>query len=755
MALTQTITGSISSISLTSSEFTDPVTVATGAIVGNPTATGSASIGINAGQAWTVDNSGTIYGMELFGSMFSVPEGASTYNNLINERSGVISYAGLYTAVQPGANPATAESAITNWGRIQTANIDDNGTISNEASGSIQTVGVFAENAVPFNLPSDQFALNNLGTINSLSIYDEVFSVINSGVISSIQLEGGGQLSNTASGSIGNGIAVIEAYTNHPEPITIDNGGVIAAPTTSAAISLKTPSQVVNQQSGDITGRDYGIYASPGGDFGHYQDNVEFRVVNAGTISGGIDALKLEGTQGDSLSNFVGIEPGAVFNGNVVANPSSQNMLALYGSGGVLNGLGSKYTGFQTLDMHGTTDWTVKGTMAGFDQSTIDANQATGVLDLTDLSFSPGETASFNQADQILSIRGQSGDTLETLALSAQAGTAAFSVQSDSEGGTDVLLCYLQGTRVLTPAGEKPVEALRIGDMVVTRYSGIQAIRWIGLQSYAGRFLHGKTHMAPVRIRAGALGEGLPTRDLLVSPGHSMLLAIESGEERLVLASTLINGVTITQDDVQVPDEINYYQFDLFRHDCLIAEGTWSETYGEGDHLRGQFHNVAEFYELFPDRREPEELILCAPRPERGLKLDQALRPVVMRAMRNVQPGPLVGCIDLMPTPWKVEGWAYDPAHPDLPVLLEVLAGEEVIGTVLACDHRIDLELAGYGRGRYAFFFLSEVKISPDKMHGLKVRRASDHVELIMSSECHRRIDADFLGIKPKVAAAG
>ena len=110
-------------------------------------------------------------------------------------------------------------------------------------------------------------------------------------------------------------------------------------------------------------------------------------------------------------------------------------------------------------------------------------------------------------------------------------------------------VCYLRGTRILTPTGEVPVEALRIGDCVVTRFHGIQPIRWIGRQSYPAGSIDGDRDRTPVTcIRAGALGEHMPARNLFVSSGHSMLL-----DGVLVLAKLLINGITVLQDPVPRP----------------------------------------------------------------------------------------------------------------------------------------------------------------------------------------------------------
>lgn len=294
---------------------------------------------------------------------------------------------------------------------------------------------------------------------------------------------------------------------------------------------------------------------------------------------------------------------------------------------------------------------------------------------------------------------------------------------------TGFAICYLRGTHILTPTGEVCVEDLRIGDLVVTRFGGIQPIKWIGRQAYGARLVRNDLRQIPVRICAGALGDRQPARDLYISPGHSMLV-----DGTLVIAKFLVNGVTITQD--WDDDDIHYFQIELETHDCVIAEGVWSETYADGPGLREQFHNVAEFATLYPDHSPPDEISLCAPRPERGAKLDAVLRPIVARASAGLPPGKLQGHIDLVSAPWTIEGWALDADNPELPVLLDVLIGDRVIGTFLACDYRSDLADAGLGRGRCAFFLKSPVRLRPETLGSVRIRRASDHSEIFMTPDC-------------------
>jgi hypothetical protein len=220
-------------------------------------------------------------------------------------------------------------------------------------------------------------------------------------------------------------------------------------------------------------------------------------------------------------------------------------------------------------------------------------------------------------------------------------GDVAGNYTTDTSGDTQGFvasqpLCYLRGTRILTPTGEVAIEDIRIGDPVITRFGGIRPVLWIGRQSYDARFGGEKRDQRPIHIRPGALGDRMPARDLYVSPGHSMLV-----DGHLILAKFLVNGITITQDLDEDRERIEYFMLDLGTHDCVIAEGTWSESFADGPGLRDQFHNVAEFRALYPDEPPVEEIALCAPRPEHGTKLDTVLCQVMARAAKGLVPGPL------------------------------------------------------------------------------------------------------------------
>jgi hypothetical protein len=522
-----------------------------------------------------------------------------------------------------------------------------------------------------------------------------------------------------------------------------------------AAIYLQTGGAVFNTVSGTIDGASGVIIGG----------NGSAAVYNAGTIIGassiGVD-LRSGGTVFDSGliagqtealymgsgTDLLVLGAGASFGGGIVANSSASATLELAsGSSAGTFDMSGTVSGFNNIVFDTGSSWTLEGNLAELGGGEMISGFGGG-----DTLVLEGFTAT---SDQLILIGGTDTYALDlsngssTVQLDLVGSFTANEITFSAVGaGTEIHLCYLRGTNILTPEGERPVESLRAGDEVLTRYAGVQRIKWIGRQDYAGRFIAANPEKIPVRILAGALGEGLPVRDLSLSPGHAVLL-----EETLVLAQSLVNGITVRQDEA--PELVEYYAIELDAHDCVIAEGLHAESFADGPGLRNQFHNIAEFHTLFPDYAEPDEIALCAPRPERGPALDAVLRPIVARAAAGAVPGALRGFVDLIEEDGLVEGWAQDMANPELPVQLEIRRGSAVLGTVLACDKREDLAAAGIGKGRAMFSCRVPGGLTDDARHGISVHRAGDGAVVPLSGDCRARIGLSQTRAAPYGAALG
>ena len=134
-------------------------------------------------------------------------------------------------------------------------------------------------------------------------------------------------------------------------------------------------------------------------------------------------------------------------------------------------------------------------------------------------------------------------------------------------------LCFLAGTLIATPDGSRAIETLRAGDLVLTSDGRAQPVRWLGRQTVATRFAD-PMRTAPIRIRRDALGDGLPARDLHVSPDHALMV-----DGVFVQAGALVNGVSITREDRDLPDSLVYYHVELADHSLILAEGVPAETF--------------------------------------------------------------------------------------------------------------------------------------------------------------------------------
>ena len=169
------------------------------------------------------------------------------------------------------------------------------------------------------------------------------------------------------------------------------------------------------------------------------------------------------------------------------------------------------------------------------------------------------------------------------------------------QGAIDVVVCFVAGTLIQTDRGERPVEDLVAGDRVMTRDRGYQSVRWAGRVEVAPG-----PATWPVRITAGALGDGLPARDLRVSPQHRVLVSgarlqlAMSLPEALVPARHLVNGSTILREAGDLPVSYHHLLFD--RHEVIYSEGVPTESFHPGRWGLGVLAEEAraEVLALFP-----------------------------------------------------------------------------------------------------------------------------------------------------------
>ena len=149
-------------------------------------------------------------------------------------------------------------------------------------------------------------------------------------------------------------------------------------------------------------------------------------------------------------------------------------------------------------------------------------------------------------------------------------------------------LAYLGGgTRVATADGHRAARDIRVGDRIPTMDSGIQTVRYVAGRHLSAAELRADPRLAPIRIAAGALGNGLPEQDLLVSPAQCMMLRSAQAEflcdssEVLVSAQKLLGLPGVKK--VAPEEGVEYIHFVFDRHELVFVEGAVSESLNPGD----------------------------------------------------------------------------------------------------------------------------------------------------------------------------
>ena len=648
----------------------------------------------------TLDNSG-------FGSSLT-NEGDGHLTNgavLVNEKGADLINVGVGTALtnEKGSTLTNTDATLLNTHGATLINTGSGTVLTNEHGGRLVNVATSTiDNLNSATLTNSATLLNN-GTINNSAIFDDTASGTVRGNGSFIQTAGG---VTEIDGSFTQGSLNVEGGTftvNGPATITgdaSDAGSItVTANNTLTVDGTLTASGNLTIDSGATLDAENVVQI--GGAI----------VLNNGTIDPG--AIE---TDGGTISGS-----GALI-GNVV------NDATITASGGTLDIRGN-VTGNGSLVVGSGATLQLDGAVSG---NTLHFAAATGVAQIDDLlngsdqqQFSapisgllPGDSidlaitglgtfgditkatpGTYDASTNTTALALDDGENLvATLTMEGNYSVSTFSV-SQTSGSVDVgAVCYCPGTLIQTGRGQERVEDLKIGDEVMTMSGALRPIKWIGRRRYSGRFAMGQKHILPVCIKAGALEDNVPRRDLWISPHHAMYI-----EGVLIEAKDLVNGVSIVR--AERADKVEYLHLELGTHDVIIAEGALSESFVDDD-SRGMFHNAEEYAALYPDAVTGFAQY-CAPRLEDGYEVEAVRQRIALRAglvLADKGLGQLRGLVDRISSNC-IAGWAQNADHPEAPVCLDIYAGGQLIGQVLANRYCEELARAGVGSGHHGFEF--------------------------------------------------
>lgn len=361
----------------------------------------------------------------------------------------------------------------------------------------------------------------------------------------------------------------------------------------------------------------------------------------------GNSAVSLDPTEGNNVAEnanlFVGQTfggPGAALAGNWVSFTSVNNggvVDALDMNNNVVNdqAIINNGSGPVTYVFDGTSVF--NATITYIDGSTsasvpvVIVQMTNGDLYLVPSPTTPTPTNTALSSNQIRSV------TLTSLVGNTYSGMGA------NRPLISFLTCFTPGTLIDTPEGLRAVETLQPGDKVVTKDRGAQDIFWVGRRDLSYQDLVRNPALRPVRIAAGALGGGLPARDLVVSPQHRVLVrsriaARMFGQGEVLVAAKHLLG--LPGIEVVLPEQgIAYLHFMCRRHEVVFAEGAATESLYAGPQAMQSMSGPAraELLALFPELMG-EGARLMAPVPVRVLVTGRQGRSLTQRHLRNRQP---------------------------------------------------------------------------------------------------------------------
>ncbi|WP_417743251.1 Hint domain-containing protein [Salipiger sp.] len=335
-----------------------------------------------------------------------------------------------------------------------------------------------------------------------------------------------------------------------------------------------------------------------------------FRAINGGdlTIDNGLlDAAALNGFTFEVFDNSAMTLDASTLSLGVVNGLLNSYDVAYSGPSGTgtftydpptLSVLGIQPVSFNTTGMQATDQFIVEGRTIELDEATAGAPESAydgSVLRLTvdggllsqsvniEVPMTEAEASEFfaNQATLL------SGDTFTFPGLA--------------------LPCLTSGTPVATLAGDVAVEHLRVGHRVLTMDNGYQPIRWIGCRHLAEEDLQRHPELRPIRIRANALGQGRPDRDIVVSPQHRVLVSNAVAERMFGQKEVLIAAKhLLSLDGIETAGDIasvTYWHFFFDQHQIVFSNGAATESLYLGSEAIRALPAEArhEILTLFPD----------------------------------------------------------------------------------------------------------------------------------------------------------
>lgn len=351
--------------------------------------------------------------------------------------------------------------------------------------------------------------------------------------------------------------------------VTVENDGTMDALASSTLVlsdapaSLGTHNTIVNNGTiliGDTTGHATGTIAATLTGSGQAIANGDGSVL---TISGAAIGAGVVAQNGGTVA-YTGLSNGLVQGGAFAFNQNGTLDLDLRNAGSFDPNI-VNFTAGDVIRVHTATQVTgmnwdlVNGELNLTDSggNVVTSLFIVGLYQQSDFSTPPGPVIPFGPGYE-------------------------YDIQTDVVGTIGATPCFMTGTPIETDAGPVPVEAIGVGDALVTADGRHAPVRWVGRRQVTCKAHPKPAEVRPVRVSAGAFGEGQPRRDVWLSPDHAVAF-----EDVLIPVKYLVDGHGVTQVPLPV---VTYHHVELERHDIVLAAGLAVESFldtGQKDSFDG------------------------------------------------------------------------------------------------------------------------------------------------------------------------
>ncbi|MFS8371374.1 Hint domain-containing protein [Acetobacter indonesiensis] len=490
---------------------------------------------ISSGGVIEVASGGTAIGSTLDGGKAYVDAGGVISKTTV-ENSGIATVSAgasaLNTTVETNGNlvvlsgGAVSGTTVSSGGGLGVAGVASNTTVSNGGVIEVASGGT----ATGSTLDGGKAYVDAGGVISTTTVENSGIATVSAGASALdttvetngnlVVLSGGAVSGTTVSSGGGLGLAGVASNT------TVNNGGVLDIGSGGTANS-----NTINSGAE--------VYVEPSGTLG------TTTVANGGNIAASSGAI---------ISGVVTIQNG--------------------GSATIWNNAGG------TIDLQSDDNagLTVSGLASGGTLTTVIngfSGTGPGNSDSIDLAGVSAAGASYAYpSDNQVVITLASGAKI-TLNITGVKNTG-FVLVDDGHGGASAEVCFLADSLISTPSGTVAVQDIQIGDKILSYTNGVvteQIVVWTGCKHTTVR-LGMPDDMAgyPVRILKNAIADGVPFKDMLITPEHCLFF-----DGRFVPARMLVNGSSIFYDrSIKAYD---YYHVETHHHAVICADGMLTESY--------------------------------------------------------------------------------------------------------------------------------------------------------------------------------